>query len=205
MAAILFKLFLIGILGCSGLSDEETTDRIRFTEFFFFPTAPYVDKSYIEVIPKEELATLDIDYEAEVAAIQDVYKAFINAYVAKDMDELSKTFDRSTGMEYGTSTAKVYGWFDIKGYIEGNWFGPWGGECSSEEDWKLTDFYIRPKNVGADYAEASAKGPMFYYKPDGPVCYSEIGRFYFTKRTGDWRIHQIDGSRYFSDPKYKVP
>ena len=36
-------------------------------------------------------------------------------------------------------------------------------------------------------------------------CYNAIGRFYFTKKSGKWRIQQIDGSQYFADDEYKVP
>ncbi len=186
-------------------NDEESIERIRFTEFVLFPTAPYVDKSYIEIVPADEVASLEIDYETEIAAIQEVYSAFIKAYLEKDMAALIKTFDTAEGMEYGTSTVNVYGWNNIKNYIEVNWHGPWGGECASDPNWELTDFYIRPKNAKVAWTEASAKGPMFYYVPDKPECYNDIGQFYLTKKSGNWRIHQIDGSKYFTDLKYKAP
>ncbi len=207
-------LLLIGmlsfILSCGDLSEEETTDRIRFAEFFFFPTAPYIDKSYIEEVPDDEVASLEIDYEAEIAAIQDVYRTFIDAYVAKDMDRISDTFDRAASIEYGTTTGIVYGWNNIQSYIRANWSGAWAAgqnviDCSSDPSWELTDFYYRPKNVKYSYAEMSATGPMFYYDPGQPICFNEIGTYYFTKKSGEWRIHQIDGSRYFTDPEYKVP
>lgn len=202
-------LLLIGMLlfnlSCGDISDEETKDRIRFAELFFFPTVPYIDKSYLEEVPDDEVTSSEIDYETEVAAIQDVYKTFIDAYVSKDMDRLSELFDRAASMEYGTTTGIVYGWNDIKSYIQANWSGEWAADCISEPNWELTDFYYRPKNVKYNYAEVSAKGPMFYYAVDRPICYDEIGTYYFTKRSGKWRIHQIDGSRYFTDPQYKVP
>ena len=69
----------------------------------------------------------------------------------------------------------------------------------------MTDLHIRPRNVSAPWKEASAKGPMFYYNLVTDECYNEIGRFYFTKKSGEWRIHQIDGSKYFADDKYKAP
>ena len=202
---LLLIVMLSFISSCGDLSDEETTDRIRFAEFFFFPTAPYIDKSYIEEVPTDEVASMAIDYETEIAEIQDVYKTFIDSYVAKNMDVLSETFDRASSMEYGTTTGIVYGWVNISSYIEANWFGPGAAECNSEANWKLTDFYYRPKNVKYNYAEVSAKGPMFYYLVDRPTCFNDIGTYYFTKRSGKWRIHQIDGTRYFTDPQYKVP
>lgn len=202
-------LLLIGMLlfnlSCGDMSDEETKDRIRFAEFFFFPTVPYIDKSFLEEVSDDEVASLEIDYETEVAAIQGVYKTFIDAYVSKDINRLSELFDRAASMEYGTTTGIVYGWNNIKSYIQSNWSGAWAADCISEPNWELTDFYYRPKDVKYNYAEVSAKGPMFYYKVDGPICYDEIGAYYFTKRSGKWRIHQIDGSRYFTDPQYKVP
>lgn len=193
------------ILSCEDLNDEETTDRIRFAEFFFFPTAPYINKSYLEEVPSDEIASLDIDYETEIAEIQTVYKTFIESYVAKDMDKLSETLDFASSMEFGTTTGIVYGWLNIRDYIRANWYGPWGSNCISEPDWELTDFYYRPKYVKYNYPEVSAKGPMFYYLPGKPVCFNDIGTYYFTKRSGEWRIHQIDGSRYFVNLEYKVP
>ena len=187
--SLLRIIMFVGILSCGNVSDEETTDRIRFVEFIFFPTVSYVDKSYIEEVPEDEVVSTEIDYNAEITAIQDVYCTFINAYVEKDMDTLSELFDKAQGIEYGTSTANVYGWNNIKSYIESNWFGQWSGECTSDPNWELTDFYIRPKNVKVAYAEASAKGPMFYYEPGVPVCYDDIGQFYLTKKDGKWRIH----------------
>ena len=202
---LLLTGMLLFLLSCGDLSDEETKDRIRFTEFFFFPTAPYIDKSYVEEVPADDVASSEIDYDAEVAAIQYVYRTFIDAYVAKNIDRLSDTFDRAASMEYGTTTGIVYGWANIKSYIQTNWSGNWAADCNSEPNWELTDFYYRPKNAKYNYTEVSAKGPMFYYLVDRPSCFSEIGKFYFTKKSGTWRIHQIDGSRYFTDPQYKVP
>lgn len=202
---LLMIVMLSFILSCGDLSDDEITDRIRFTEFFFFPTAPYIDKSYIEKVPADEVASLNIDYDVEIEAIQDVYRTFIDAYVAKDMDTLSETFDRASSMEFGTTTGIVYGWNNIKSYIQTNWSGEWDADCNSEPNWKLTDFYYRPKNVKYNYTEMSAKGPMFYYLADRPICYDEIGTYYLTKKSGKWRIHQIDGSRYFTETQYKVP
>ena len=191
------------------IDQEQTEEPLRFVEFVLFPTAPYIDKSYIEKVPEDEVAFRDIDFEAEIEAIQEVYRAFTKAYLTKDMQALSKTLDRAEGIEYGTSTATVYGWNDVKIYIEVNWGLPtrWN-ECQDAPNWSLTNFYIRPENVKAPWREASATGPMFYYDVDFPlisVCYVDIGRFYFTKRSNKWQIHQINGTKYFNDDKYSVP
>ena len=200
------------LLSCGDVDDfsidqEQTEKPLRFIEYVLFPTAPYIDKSYIEKIPEDEVAVKQIDFEAEKQAIQQVYSAFIKAYIEEDMTALRETLDISTGIEWGTDTTGiVHGWNNVKIYIQENWFFV---NCKGDPNAELTDFYIRPKNVRVPWIEASAKGPMFYYIPgwvllDG-ACYTEIGRFYFTKKSGEWRIHQIDGSKYFADPKYKAP
>lgn len=183
-------------------NDEKSIERIRFTEFVLFPTAPYVDKSYIEIVPEDEVASLEIDFNIEIAAIQEVYSAFIKAYLEEDMAALAKTFDTAVGIEYGTSTANVYGWNNIKTYIEANWEK---SDCEGNLNWKLTDFYIRSKNIEVPWTEASAQGPMFYYDPGTIRCYTGTGQFYLTKKSDKWRIHQIDGAKYFTDSKYKAP
>ena len=204
----------VGLLSCGDVDDfsidqEQTEKPLRFIEYVLFPTAPYIDKSYIEKIPEDEVVVKQIDFEAEKRAIQHVYSAFIKTYVAEDMTALRETLDISTGIEWGTdTTGNVYGWHNVRIYIQTNWSIT---DCEGDPNAELTDFYIRPKNVSVPWTEASAKGPMFYYLPDAVLididiaCYTEIGRFYFTKKSGQWRIHQIDGSKYFTDPKYKAP
>ena len=189
------------------IDQEQTEKPLRFIEFVLFPTAPYVDKSYAEKVPEEEVAVRHIDFEAEKQAIQQVYSAFIKAYIEEDMAALKETLDTSTGIEWGTdTTGNVYGWNNIRIYIQTNWSIAY---CEGDPNWKLTDFYIRPQNVRVPWTEASAKGQTFYYVPglvlEADSCFNDIGRFYFTKKSGKWRIHQIDGSKYFADDKYKAP
>ena len=193
------------LLSCGDieLDQEQTEEPLKFIEFVLFPTAPYIDKSYVEKVPEEEVVVREIDFEAEKRAIQQVYRAFISAYIREDMAALLQTLDISTGIEWGTSvTGNVYGWHNIRTYIRANWER---SDCEGDLNWELIDFYIRPENVRASWAEASAKGPMFYYSPGSDNCFDTIGRFYFTKKSGVWRIHQIDGSKYFTDNQHKVP
>jgi len=195
------------LLSCGDVDldiDQEQTEKpLRFIEFVLFPTAPYVDKSYIEKIPEEEVVVKRIDFEAEKQAIQQVYSAFIKAYAAEDMTALQETLDITQSIEYGTTTGIVYGWNDVKIYIQGRWEEL---DCQGDPNWELIDFYMRPENVSVPWVEASAKGPMFYYTPDLPSkCYNALGRFYFSRKSGQWRIHQIDGSKYFTDNQHKVP
>lgn len=196
------------LLSCGDIDDfsidqEQTEEPLRFIEYVLFPTAPYIDKSYIEKVPEEEVVVKQIDFEAEKQAIQHVYRVFIEAYVEEDMMALRGTLDTSGSIELGTTTGVIYGWNDVKIYIQARWEEL---DCQGDPNWELIDFYIRPENVNVPWTEASAKGPMFYYTPDLPsTCYNILGRFYFTKKSGQWRIHQIDGSKYFTDHRHKVP
>lgn len=206
-AVLLVITALACLISCGDIDldieQEQTEEPLRFIEFVLFPTAPYVDKSYIEKVPEEEVAVRQIDFEAEKQAIQQVYSAFIKAYVAEDMTALQETLDITESIEYGTTTGIVYGWNDVKIYIQARWEEL---DCQGAPNWELTDFYIRAENVSASWTEASVKGPMFYYTPDLPSeCYNALGHFYFTKKSGEWRIHQIDGSKYFVDDKYRAP
>ena len=200
-------LFSCGDIDDFSIDQEQTEKPLRFIEYVLFPTAPYIDKSYIEKVPEEEVVVKQIDFEAEKQAIQQVYSAFIKAYDEKDMTALRETFDTSQGLEFGTYiTGVVYGWNDIKIYIQGRWEEFLLVDCQGDPNWELTDFYIRPENVRVPWTEASAKGPTFYYTPDLPArCFIDLGRFYFTKKSGQWRIQQIDGSKYFTDNQHKVP
>ena len=212
VTAVLWVITLsVCLLSCGDvdldIDQEQTEEPLKFIEFVLFPTAPYVDKSYIEKIPEEEVAVGQIDFDAEKEEIQQIYTAFIKAYVEEDMTALKETLDISTGIEWGTdTTGVVYGWNNVRTYIQTNWSI---SDCEGDPNWELTDFYIRPQNVRVPWTEASAKGQTFYYDVDAVLiagsCHNDIGRFYFTKKSGEWRIHQIDGSKYFADEKYKAP
>ena len=208
-AAVLFLIAVsVCLLSCGDvdfdIDEKQTEEPLRFIEFVLFPTAPYVNKSYVEKVPEDEVVVREIDFETEKEAIREVYSAFIKAYVEEDMRALRETLDITQGIEYGTSTANVYGWNNVKIYILSNWVKP-GADCQGDPNWELTDFYIRPQNVSVPWTEASVKGPMFYYRPAAIACYNAIGRFYLRKKSGKWRIHQIDGSKYFVDDKYRAP
>lgn len=208
MTVLLVIAVLACLLSCGDVDREQTEERLRFIEFFLFPTAPYVDKSYLEVekVPEDELATKQIDFEAEKRAIQEVYSAFIKAFDEEDIRDLTKTFDkayRRVRVQFGTPRAHfepIVGWNNVKTNILACWdiFG-----CRAIGNAELTDFYLRPKNVSAPWAEATAKGPT-------PVCSGEgctivIGYIYFTKRTGKWLIRQVNGQERISDDRYKMP
>ena len=207
MISLLMITASLCLLSCGDtdfdIDQEQTEKPLRFIEFVLFPTAPYVDKSYVEKVPEAEVVIKQIDFAAEKQAIQQVYTNFIKAFIAEDMTALQETLDISSGIEYGTTTGIIYGWNNVKIYLQARWEEL---DCQGNLNSELIDFYIRPEHVNAPWAEASAKGPMFYYTPDLPsTCYDTLGRFYFTKKSGQWRIHQIDGSKYFTDSQHKVP
>ena len=193
-------------LSCSDVDNEGVTEQLQFAEFFFFPTAPYIRKSYIEHVPDEEVATRQVDFEAKIAAIQEIYTAFIKAYGEEDMSALTKTLDTSQGIEWGTLTGHSHGWNNIKGFLEAKWIKT-DCEADPKGEWELTDFYIRPKDIKVPWEEASATGSMFFQDPGSFACVIQPASFYLTNKSSQapkWRIHQINGSRYFTDPKYKV-
>ncbi len=194
------------LTGCGDVGDETVTERLRFTEFFLLPTAPYYRKSYIEQIPDEEVATRQVDFEAKIAATQEIYTAFIEAYREEDMSALTRTLDISQGMEWGTLSGRSHGWNNIKGFLEATWIKT---DCEDDPkwEWELTDFYIRPEHIKTPWEEASATGPMFFQDPGSFDCVIQPASFYLTNKSSKspkWRIHQINGSRHFTDPKYKV-
>ena len=191
------------LMGCGDVGDETVTERLQFTEFFLLPTAPYYRKSYIEQIPDEDVATRQVDFGAKIAAIQEIYSAFIKAYREEDISALTKTLDTSDGIEWGTLTGRSHGWNNIKGFLEATWIKT---DCAADPkwEWELTDFYIRPAHIKTPWEEASATGPMFFQDPGSFDCVIQPASFYLTNKSNKWRIHQINGSRYFTDPKYKV-
>ena len=229
-------LLLIAVLSftssCGDLSDEETTDRIRFAEFFFFPTAPYINKSYIEEVPADEVASLEIDYEAEKAAIQQVYSEFYRAFNDRDMSSLRKIMYTGVNIEFGLYILGSDGiseepfhashWNTIGGMLEGLWSEvPLPGGAPFNLFWgpnsTLSEFYIRPKNVNALWDEASAKGLNCW---GGNIEQPGETYIYFVKIKGEWLIYQLaslsaeiapkyDGKppidKYFNDTKYKTP
>ena len=70
--------------GIKKLTGEEQKDLARFVEYVFFPTSPYVDKSWVEIVPEEEVAKgTPIDFPTETAAIQQVYTKVYSAWNAR--------------------------------------------------------------------------------------------------------------------------
>lgn len=222
-------LLLIGILSfilsCSDLSDDETTERLQFAEYFFFPTAPYINKSYIEEVPADEVASSEIDYEAEKAAIQQVYSEFYKAFNDRDMNSIKKIMYTGFDMEFGVYVTEGFGgcheeevryhasnWITIRGILEGFWSGV-APVCLAAPEYPrpvwgpnptLSEFYIRPKNVNAPWDEASAKGFNFV---GVNFDIDKLGEtyVYFVKINGEWEIYQLVSLAPDIVPRYKQP
>ena len=156
------------------LSCSDVNERLRFTEFFLLPTAPYYRKSYIEHIPDEEVATRQVDFEAKIAAIQEIYTAFIKAYREEDMSALTKTLDISQGMEWGTLSGLSHGWFNIKSFLEAKWSKATSGLRGRSKLGMGTDRLL--------YSSRAYKDPLGRSKCNGPYVLSRSGfvRLYYT-------------------------
>ena len=203
--------------GTNQLTAEDQKDLARFVEYVFFPTSPYVDKSWVEIVPEDEVVEKLIDFAAETAAIQQVYTEVYNAWEARDFETVAAYFYPSTirfvflcrgGELGGASPRRLLSTYSIR--------RPWnvcGG--AQEKDGPnpllplssnplLTEFYIRRKNVQVPWREASAKTADKTY-------------IYLTKRGDRWYMNELvvtgnhlytdrgEVRKYFDDPKYKVP
>ena len=173
------------------LTAEEQKDLVRFVEYVFFSTAPYVDKSWVETdVPEDELAEQFIDFATETAAIQQVYTEVYNAAKAGDTRAVLAHFS-SHGFEFRSGVFKTY---YSKVRMKSSWLEKGGGGLGLSPI--LSEFYIRPASVHAPYLEASANRPGIY--------------IYLTKQVNKWSIHQLSihappPSKYFSDLQYKAP
>ena len=188
--------------GTNQLTAEEQKHLARFVEYVFFPTAPYVDKSWVEIVPEEEVAeSTPIDFPTETAAIQQVYTEVYNAWEARDFETVASYFYPSTirfvflcGGELGLVPRKLLSTVSLRNpYNVCN-----GGFSPLSSTSLLTEFYIRRKNVQIPWREASAKTADNTY-------------IYLTKREDRWHMNELvvtgkwDTRKYFDVPKYKAP
>lgn len=224
--SILFAIVFVGLnfIGCGGdetetdggtkqLTVEEQKDIARFVEYVFFPTSPYVDKSWVETgVPEDEVAEKLIDFAMETAAIQQVYTEFYNAWNAGDIDTVLAhlhpygfKFHIASGNHVNLNAlSKVR----VKSYLEVN-----QGSNSWGPTPLLTEFYIRRENVSTPWRAASAKGFNSIY---GRLNFPGVTYVYLVKKKNKWSINQLATNRssykgrlpirqYFDDPKYKAP
>ena len=185
--------------GTKQLTVEEQKDLARFVEYVFFPTAPYVDKSWVEIVPEEEVAeSTPIDFPTETAAIQQVYTEVHNAWEARDFETVASYFYPSTirfvfkcspgHPRRLLSTVSLRNPYNVCN----------GGFYPLSSTPLLAEFYIRRKNIQAPWPEASAKTADETY-------------IYLTKQGDRWYMNELvatgrwDARKYFDDPKYKAP
>ena len=228
-----FLLFALGfagvnLIGCGAdeteteadtkrLTSEEQKDITRFVEYVFFPTSPYVDKSWIESVPAEEVVKKPIDFPTETAAIQQVYTDVYNAWEAKDFEKVAAYFYPSTiRVVFLCSAGEIAGLahfgdaFPRLLLSKTSLRNPYNvcnrGFFPLSSTPLLTEFYIRRQNVQAPFPEASAKTADDTY-------------IYLTKRADRWYMNELvvttadghvyttigDTRKYFDDSKYKAP
>lgn len=188
--------------GTNQLTPEEQKDLVRFVEYVFFPTSPYVDKSWVETdVPEDELASNPIDFPTETAAIQQIYTEVYNAWEARDFETVASYFYPSTirfvflcGGELGVFPRRLLSTVSLRNPY--NVCNGGFGKLSSTP--LLTEFYIRRKNVQAPWPEASAKTADETY-------------IYLTKQGNRWYMNELvatgrsDARKYFDDPIHKAP
>ena len=186
--------------GTNQLTVEEQKDIARFVEYVFFPTSPYIDKSWVETgVPEDEVAENPIDFPTETAAIQQIYTEVYNAWNANDFEAVASYFYPSTirfVFRCGSSALRLLSKYSLRN----------PRTVCNIEDFSafplsstpvLTEFYIRRENVRVPWREASAKTADNTY-------------IYLTKRGDTWFMNELvrakhDTRKYFDDPKYKAP
>ena len=210
----------LNLIGCGGddtqtsegitdLTDKEQKNLVRFMEYVFFPTSPYVDKSWIEKVPEEEVATSEIDFPTETAAIQQVYTEVYNAWNAEDFEEAAARFYPST-IRFVFLCDGELGIFANRLLSKDALRKPWnvcnGGWLPLSSTSLLTEFYIRHQNVQAPWPEASAKtadDTYIYLTKRGDTWY--MNELVTTRYGADSYTDKGDTRKYFDDSKYKAP
>ena len=171
--------------GTNQLTVEEQKDIARFVEYVFFPTSPYIDKSWVETgVPEDEVAENPIDFPTETAAIQQIYTEVYNAWNANDFEAVASYFYPSTIRfvficpgEGGFSPIRLLSKYSLRN----------PRTVCNIEDFSayplsstpvLTEFYIRRENVRVPWREASAKTADNTY-------------IYLTKRGDTWFMNEL--------------
>ena len=198
--------------GKSQLTTEDRKHLARFTEYVLFPTSPYVDKSWVEVVPEEEVIEKPIDFPTETAAIQQVYTEVYEAWEARDFETVAAHFYPSTIRFVFVCAGGIFGPLPRRLLSKVSLRNPYnvcnGGFHPLSSTPLLTEFYIRRENVQRPWREASAKTADDTY-------------IYLTKRGDRWYMNELvtttayggltfvtdrgDTRKYFDDPKYGPP
>ena len=178
-AILAVGIMSIGIVGCGGDTEEESAEK---------PTESSSSESSGEIVVA---ARPPIDFDAEKAAIQELYSAFYEAFNDNDIGAIGETFDTST-IEFGTIFAGnepvpvATGWNDVKTNILGLWngIGTKGAKWGQHD--KLSDFWIRYKG---SKLEAAAIGYNCY-----KGSFPGETHLYLLKDDKGWKIYELDSS-----------
>ncbi|MDD9975149.1 MAG: hypothetical protein OXU27_14140 [Candidatus Poribacteria bacterium] len=178
-AVLAVGIMSIGIVGCGGDTEEESAEK---------PTESSSTESSGEIVVA---ARPPIDFDAEKAAIQELYSAFYEAFNDNDIGAIGETFDTST-IEFGTIFAGnepvpvATGWNDVKTNILGLWNGIGTKGAKWGQNDKLTDFWIRYKG---SKLEAAAIGYNCY-----KGSFPGETHLYLLKDDKGWKIYELDSS-----------
>ncbi|MDE0325970.1 MAG: hypothetical protein OXN27_18800 [Candidatus Poribacteria bacterium] len=178
-AVLAVGIMSIGIVGCGGDTEEESAEK---------PTESSSTESSGEIVVA---ARPPIDFDAEKAAIQELYSAFYEAFNDNDIGAIGETFDTST-IEFGTIFAGnepvpvATGWNDVKTNILGLWNGIGTQGAKWGQNDKLTDFWIRYKE---SKLEAAAIGYNCY-----KGSFPGETHLYLLKDDKGWKIYELDSS-----------
>lgn len=174
LALFAMGIMSVGIVGCGSDDAEETAEK---------PTATPAATSSADEGPI--VASRPVDFEAEKAAIQEVFTAFYEAFNDNDIKAIAETFDTGS-IVFGTIFAGnepvpvAEGWNDVKIGIEGLWIGIGTKGAKWGTSPQLTDFWIRRK-------EASAVGYNCY-----KGAFPGETHLYLVKKGDEWLIQQLD-------------
>ncbi len=179
LAVLAVGIMSIGIVGCGGDTEEESAEK---------PTESSSTESSGEIVVA---ARPPIDFDAEKAAIQELYSAFYEAFNDNDIGAIGETFDTST-IEFGTIFAGnepvpvATGWNDVKTNILGLWNGIGTKGAKWGQNDKLSDFWIRYKG---SKLEAAAIGYNCY-----KGSFPGETHLYLLKDDKGWKIYELDSS-----------
>lgn len=179
LAVLAVGIMSIGIVGCGGDTEDESAEK---------PTESSSSESSGEIVVA---ARPPIDFDAEKAAIQELYSAFYAAFNDNDIGAIGETFDTST-IEFGTIFAGnepvpvATGWNDVKTNILGLWNGIGTKGAKWGQNDKLSDFWIRYKG---SKLEAAAIGYNCY-----KGSFPGETHLYLLKDDKGWKIYELDSS-----------
>ncbi|MDE0466695.1 MAG: hypothetical protein OYL97_06530 [Candidatus Poribacteria bacterium] len=179
-AILAMGIMSIGIVGCGSDTEEESAEKPTESS----STTSAADEPVVAARPP-------IDFDAEKAAIQDLYSAFYKAFNDNDIGAVGETFNTST-IEFGTIFAGnepvpvATGWNDVKTNILGLWNGIGTKGAKWGQNDKLSDFWIRYKG---SKLEAAAIGYNCY-----KGAFPGETHLYLLKDDKGWKIYELDSS-----------